>query len=80
MCKTCEKLLFLGVWIDKPISPQVRSAMEVNLKKSEKKVKVLIISLLVFIGVLLSVIMSGKGDECKCSCNFAKFKLGGELN
>ena len=30
-------------WIDDPISPLVRSAMDANVKKAEKKVKILVV-------------------------------------
>ena len=62
-------------WIDDPISPLVRSAMDSNVKKAEKKVKILGFALVSVVGILLYVLMGRVGDECKCNCNIGLYKI-----
>ena len=67
-------------WIDDPISPLVRSAMDANVKKAEKKFKILGFALVLVLGLLFIVLMGGKGEECKCSCNFGMYEIAAAQN
>ena len=62
-------------WIDDPISPLVRSVMDANVKKAEKKVKILGFVLVVVICILIVVLRGGKVDACKCNCNFGMYEI-----
>ncbi|GAA0142126.1 hypothetical protein LIER_42705 [Lithospermum erythrorhizon] len=63
-------------WIDDPVSPLVRSAMDMNVKKVEKKVKVLGVAMVVCLAIIYILFRGGQCEECKYSFNFGMYEIG----
>ena len=53
-------------WLEEPISPLVRSVMDDNLKKSQRRVKMLFTTLLCCFVLIFYLVKNGNGDSCKC--------------
>ncbi|GAA0150445.1 hypothetical protein LIER_37116 [Lithospermum erythrorhizon] len=63
-------------WIDDSVPPLVCHAMDMNMKKSEKKAKLLgVVALLVCSAVIFFLFMGRHCDECKCSRNFGMYEI-----
>ena len=63
-------------WVEEPISPLVRSVMEVKAKKAtEKKVKCLAIVIFFCCVVILLLMWKGKVADCNCSCTCCRHEV-----